>query len=248
MAAIEIPDDYWTPEPPVFAALVQGFSPAFAEVAGGLDDATNGLAADDAGDTGAALATLDGDADVIDAQLADEAAAADATPTSDVLDNFATGDSLNDQADGDVGAVMAASAAATAPATGAPPDASSAFGNDDNNSDNNDLPPREEGPQPTPDPPPPTPTPEPEPAPEPEPEPPAPEPPAPEPEPEPLPSNPTVDPGGGVLPGGPDPGGDAGGVVEAHAGPRVVAAPNYVTYDDLAAVIGALDLTINVQV
>lgn len=254
MAAIEIPDDYWNIEPGQFTALVQAFSPVFEDIASGLGDATNGLTADVNGDTGAAVGALDADAGIIDATVGDEANSAAATPADSVLGAYDGADGLSATADTNVAAV-----ALGAPSDGAyTPSNPPAVPGDDGGGDPGGGEPGggEPAPEPTPEPAP-EPMPEP-PAPEPTPEPtpePAPEPPAPEPPPDPLPSTTTVPPGGGTLPGGggDESGGDGSGGgrgQEEDAAKRApaVAPAGYVTYEDLAAVLNALDLTINLQV
>lgn len=246
MAAIEIPDDYWIIDPAGFSALVQSFEPAFADVYAGLGSATNGLTTADGGDTGVTLGALDGDADVIGTTLGDEALTTAATPTDGVLARYGGGDGLSSAADTGVAAVNASDPGGGPYTPTTPPEFPPEAG-DGGDPGGGGEPGGGTNPPEPPDPQPPEP-PNPEPPTTPEPEPP-PEPPAP---PEPLPSYPTVDPGGGSLPGGgggidPDP-----GIEDENSTLRTTATPppppTYVTYDDLAAVISALDLTINVQV
>jgi hypothetical protein len=253
MAAIDIPDSYWELTPPVFEGLVQNFGPAFAAIDGDLGSAFDGVSLADTGDTGGAVAVTDGDADVINGAVGDGATSAAAGTQNGPLDAYAPGDALTGAAESAVGTVAANTPGGGGATIADPPSMPDGLGGGDLNSlvpGDMLTPPHDFVPNP---PPPPSQGAPPEP----------PETPGGGGEPPtPLPATPTVPLVSGPMPGsGGEGGGDQGSgeglapVADVQAiGPAVQASratpapPIYVTHEQLANTLAALDWTINVMV
>jgi hypothetical protein len=239
MAAIEIPADYWTVRPAGFSALVQAFEPSFTDVHRDVVDALSAHVALASGDVPRQLGDLDADADTIAGHIGDERGAIDATPTADTLARYAHGDALAEQADRsnptytllppDPNFVRPHPPDPTEPPNETPHPPR----RPDPNAPNPPPEPRPRGPQPPAEPSPetePEPPPETEPAPEP--------PPAPEPG---TPSPPVVTHPRGLAP-------EAAPEAAAEASRTLANDDVPVTRGELAALLEALDITINLQV
>lgn len=99
MAAIDIPDAYWTIPPRPFTALIGRFAPAMDAI--GVDVTTGAAAVVNGNDLAVrnALALADGDRAVIVADAAGEVTALATTPTGQAIAATVTGDALADGAD-----------------------------------------------------------------------------------------------------------------------------------------------------
>lgn len=99
MAAIDIPDEYWTIEPRGFAALVQPYSAGLDGIRGDLLNGTADFGAGSNDAVATAVGDVDADSDVI---AADAQGVYDGVVTADtehVLSAYGTGDALHDAAD-----------------------------------------------------------------------------------------------------------------------------------------------------
>jgi hypothetical protein len=107
MAVIDIPDAYWTIQPRRFGALVSNFAPAFAAVAG---DVAAGAAPVVNGNDLALrqeLAAVDGDRDTIRADAAAEVNALATTPTGQAVAATSAADGKNNATDSSVASISA---------------------------------------------------------------------------------------------------------------------------------------------